>query len=258
MQTSTLFTCILTLGFSLANPLAQASSAATACKAYTLLFARGTGDPNTSASAANMGSVVGPGLQTAVQNALGANAVNIQGVNYPADASGITAELSGSGPGSVGMTQLATAALASCPQTRIILGGYSQGGEVVHNAVTQLKTQQSAIVAVVTFGDPYKGSKLTGVDSTKWRSFCGSGDGVCGTGTCAASSCASASTSGHLGYGSDVTTAATFIASVVGTGGNTSGAAVGGAPSPTVTTVTRSSATLAAATSSAAVPWFGW
>lgn len=72
------------------------------------------------------------------------------------------------------MTQLATAALASCPQTGIILGGYSQGGEVVHNTVTQLKTQESNIVAVVTFGDPFKGVKLTGVDSTKWRSFCGS------------------------------------------------------------------------------------
>lgn len=72
------------------------------------------------------------------------------------------------------MSAQAIAALASCPSTLIILGGYSQGGEVVHNTCTLMKTQVSSVTAVVTFGDPFKSEKLTGVDSTKWRSFCGS------------------------------------------------------------------------------------
>lgn len=79
MQLSQLLLSLLVSGLSVGSPLpAASSSASTGCTTYTMLFARGTGDPNLSTSAANMGTVVGPGLQTAVQKALGTSEITVQ------------------------------------------------------------------------------------------------------------------------------------------------------------------------------------
>ncbi|KAF3002134.1 hypothetical protein E8E14_001654 [Neopestalotiopsis sp. 37M] len=195
---------------------ADSSSSATAasgCTAYTVLFARGTTETGT------LGTVVGPGLQKAVQSSLGADQVTIKGTSYPADMAGITSEATGSGPGSKAMTADATSVLSSCPDTKIILTGYSQGGMVVHNAAKQINTagKIKSVLGAVTFGDPYVGQLPTGVDAAHFDSFCATGDSVCGAGSygCAASSgCKSSSASGHLGYGSDVNAAAAFIKSI--------------------------------------------
>ncbi|KAI0142014.1 cutinase-domain-containing protein [Pestalotiopsis sp. NC0098] len=188
------------------------AKAASGCTAYTLLFARGTTETGT------LGTVVGPGLQKSVQSALGADQVTVKGTTYAADMAGITAESTGSGPGSKAMTADATSILSSCPDTKLILTGYSQGGMVVHNAAKQINTagKSSSVLGAVTFGDPFIGQLPSNIDKAHFRSFCASGDSVCGAGAygCAASSCTSASAMGHLGYGSDVNTAATFIKSI--------------------------------------------
>lgn len=174
---------------------ADSSSSATAasgCTAYTVLFARGTTETGT------LGTVVGPGLQKAVQSSLGADQVTIkvsklptshllilsfslylqgrnsQGTSYPADMAGITSEATGSGPGSKAMTADATSVLSSCPDTKIILTGYSQGGMVVHNAAKQINTagKIKSVLGAVTFGDPYVGQLPTGVDAAHFDSFC--------------------------------------------------------------------------------------
>ncbi|ETS84406.1 hypothetical protein PFICI_02431 [Pestalotiopsis fici W106-1] len=189
----------------------SSATAASGCTAYTVLFARGTTETGT------LGTVVGPGLQKAVQSSLGADQVTMKGTSYPADMAGITSEATGSGPGSKAMTADATSVLSSCPDTKIILTGYSQGGMVVHNAAKQIKAAGKSVIGAVTFGDPYVGQLPTGVDAAHFDSFCASGDSVCGAGSygCAASGgCKSSSTSGHLGYGSDVNAAAAFIKSI--------------------------------------------
>ncbi|KAK9775663.1 hypothetical protein AB5N19_04781 [Seiridium cardinale] len=193
-----------------AVPSPQTGSAS--CKKYTLLFARGTSESGT------LGTIVGPGLQKSVESALGADQVTTTGITYPADSAGITSEASGSGPGSQAMTKAAQQALSSCPQTKIILTGYSQGAMVVHNSAKQLGSQVSTVGAAVTFGDPFKTQLPTGIAAAKFHTFCASGDSVCGsTGTCAGTGgCTSQSTSGHLGYGADVNTAASFIKSALG------------------------------------------
>lgn len=56
--------------FAVATPTPQAASGS--CKKYTLLFARGTTETGT------LGTVVGPGLQKAVESALGADQVTTQ------------------------------------------------------------------------------------------------------------------------------------------------------------------------------------
>lgn len=43
----------------------------------------------------------------------------------------------------------------SCPSTKLVLSGYSQGGQIVHNAVGLLPAAVAGWVAkVVIFGDP--------------------------------------------------------------------------------------------------------
>ena len=79
-----------------------------------------------------------------------------KGITYTADAGGITSEATGSGPGSQAMAKAAQSALSSCPDTKLILTGYSQGAMVVHNSAKLLGSQVSSVVAGVTFGDPFK------------------------------------------------------------------------------------------------------
>ncbi|KAI8304692.1 hypothetical protein K4K59_012654 [Colletotrichum sp. SAR11_240] len=205
MKTAAITTALLA-ALAAANPIEVRQ--ASGCKAFTLLFARGTTEMGT------LGSVVGPSLQTNTQSALGADQVTVEGVSYPADMGGIMSESTGSGPGSVAMANQANSWLQKCPSTKLILTGYSQGGMVVHNAAKKLSGKP--IVAAVTFGDPFKGQAVTGVATGKFKSFCATGDSVCSAGGCASSGgCTSTSASGHIGYGSDTKAAAAFIKTAV-------------------------------------------
>ncbi|KAK2012027.1 cutinase [Colletotrichum eremochloae] len=178
------------------------------CKAVTVLFARGTTEPGT------LGVVVGPGLEKDLQSDLGADSVTFEGVSYPADGAGIMAEVAGSGPGSTAMSSQANQWLSKCPETKLVLTGYSQGAMAVHNAAKMLKGK--SVFAAVTFGDPYKSQLVSGVPEDKFKSFCGAGDSVCSFGGCAsAGGCQSKSAAGHLGYSADLSDAAAFIKSVV-------------------------------------------
>ena len=49
------------------------------------------------------------------------------------------------------------AAYAQCPSTKLVASGYSQGGQLVHNAAALLPTAVANwISSVVIFGDPGK------------------------------------------------------------------------------------------------------
>jgi len=46
-------------------------------------------------------------------------------------------------------------ALEKCPTTKVVISGYSQGGQIVHNAAKQLPEDVAAkISAAIIFGDP--------------------------------------------------------------------------------------------------------
>ena len=48
-------------------------------------------------------------------------------------------------------------AFTKCPNTKVVISGYSQGAMLVHNAAKQLSTDVAGkISAAVTFGDPCK------------------------------------------------------------------------------------------------------
>lgn len=184
-----------------------------ACQPVTLLFARGTTETG------NMGTVVGPGLSSDTKSAL-SNSVNVQGVDYAADAAGIATEALGTGgEGTKAMVADVTAALDKCPDTQIVLTGYSQGAMLVHNTMSSLDSAAAAAVkAAVTFGDPFVGTMPANLAEGAFKSFCASGDGVCSAGVASSPSAGgttSQSSLGHLGYGSDTETAAAFIQGLV-------------------------------------------
>lgn len=192
-----------------ASPNTAAASAAADCKAVTVIFARGTTEPGT------LGAVVGPGLNTALGTALNNNAV-VTGVAYAASAGGIATEIAPpGGAGTQAMVKAVTDALSSCPDTQVVLSGYSQGAMLVHNTMSTLAADAAAKVkAAVTFGDPFVGQAVKNIPDGAFKSFCASADTVCaaGAGTSPSSGgTKSASASGHLGYGSDTTAAADFI-----------------------------------------------
>ncbi|KAF3128747.1 hypothetical protein TWF594_011498 [Orbilia oligospora] len=111
-----------------------------ACKPFTLIFARGTTEVG------NLGTVVGPPLISALGRVLpgGANALAVQGVNYPANVAGFA--VGGDRAGSRDMAALAAA---------------------------------NKIAAVVMFGDPKNGDALGKGADAKSKTFCNAGDLIC-------------------------------------------------------------------------------
>lgn len=79
------------------------------------------------------------------------------------------------------MAQLVGTALSQCPNTKIIVSGYSQGAMVVHNAFSNGLTS-SQVSGAVLFGDPLKRSAVGDLSTHKVKQFCGTSDTICGGG----------------------------------------------------------------------------
>jgi cutinase len=86
------------------------------CKAVTIIFARGTTESG------NVGSLAGPPFFAAVADAIGAENLAVQGVEYPADIPGFLA--GGDAAGSRTMAQLVSQAQTQCPDTKVVMSGY--------------------------------------------------------------------------------------------------------------------------------------
>lgn len=106
------------------------------------------------------------------------------------------------------MASMVKQALSQCPQTKVVLGGYSQGSMVVHNAAKSLSADQ--ISAAVLFGDPLKTQSVGQLSDDKRKEFCAQGDPVCANG---------ANTMAHLSYGDDAQEAASFLVQASGAKG---------------------------------------
>ncbi len=115
-----------------------------ACKPVTVIFARGT------IELGNVGSFAGPHFFNALDDAIGASNVAYQGVDYPALVSGYLAYLAGKGnAGADTVANLASEAASKCPETQIVLSGYSQGAQVVRAGVDKLSSEVAARVSAV-------------------------------------------------------------------------------------------------------------
>ncbi|RTE74241.1 hypothetical protein BHE90_011324 [Fusarium euwallaceae] len=191
--------------FAAASPLATRQSGFSgstqngldgACKDVTVIFARGTSEGG------NVGTVAGPPFFQALAKEIGSDRLAVQGVEYPADIGGI---MNLGSDGGKKMVAIVEQAYKKCPNTKVVLSGYSQGAMLVHNAAKSLPAATtSKIAAVVTFGDPFKSQGFQGVPEGRCKVFCRSGDSVC--------SGSFVITAAHLQYGQDAQAAADFVA----------------------------------------------
>ncbi|TGO30073.1 hypothetical protein BPAE_0008g00650 [Botrytis paeoniae] len=174
---------------------------ARACSDVTVIFARGTTETGT------LGTVVGPPFLSALKSALGSSSVTMNGVDYPADIPGFLE--GGDAAGSKTMASMVTSTLSSCPDTKVVISGYSQGGQLVHNAAKLLPADTTAkISSAVIFGDPDNGDAVQGVSADKTDIICHAGDNICQGGSLILMA--------HLTYGMDTTAAAAFVKKAAG------------------------------------------
>ena len=111
------------------------------CKAVTIIFARGT------IELGNVGSITGPPFFNALDDLVGAGNVAVQGVDYPATISGY---LEGGDAGGAATTaSLLEQAASQCPDTQIVLSGYSQGAQEVHLGEAQISADVAAHIAAI-------------------------------------------------------------------------------------------------------------
>ena len=169
-----------------------------------MVFARGTGEP------------VGPGgpgqaFFDSLTSQLPGKTVNLYPVNYPST----TDYANSAKAGAADEVAHVQNTVASCPNTKIVLGGYSQGAGVADLTSHQLSPQvASHVAAVALFGDPQSSyakslsdNQIPAIDpgySPKTIDICLPNDNICAEG---------GSIIAHLGYVPDSTNqAATFVA----------------------------------------------
>ncbi|KAH5754096.1 hypothetical protein HBI88_194040 [Parastagonospora nodorum] len=175
----------------------------TACRPISLIYARGTGQQGNVGDAA----AVGPLFFNQIASRVGGTSqLAIQGVTYSASVSGF---LQGGDPtGSTTMTNLIGSTASRCPNTKIVLSGYSQGAQLVHNAAVRTSAANAArVAAVVVFGDPKRGQSFGSIATSKTLTICHTGDNICEGGT--------SITGAHLNYQNDAGTAGAFVAGKV-------------------------------------------
>ncbi|GLB38076.1 putative catalyzes the hydrolysis of cutin, a polyester that forms the structure of plant cuticle [Lyophyllum shimeji] len=191
------YLALLALALSVAaTPLETRQS----CADVTAYFARGTSESGT------LGTVVGPQFKSALQSALGSRTLEFVGIPYPATVAGFYA--GGDQGGATTMADDVTAKASACPNTKIVMSGYSQGAQVTHLAAGKLSSDvQNRVNAVVVFGDPDNGQPFPGPINNHVKTFCHTGDDICAGGDVIGPS--------HLDYGNDAPAAADFVVSQI-------------------------------------------
>ncbi|WP_137148852.1 cutinase family protein [Mycolicibacterium sp. CR10] len=172
----------------LVMPLPMA--AAQSCPDVEVVFARGTSEPP------GVGRV-GQALADALAPQLGGLTVGTYGVNYPASYDFLNTAV-----GATDATNRIAVMAAQCPNTRIVLGGYSQGAAVVDmlagvpplgNKVGDIGSApplpgslNGNVVAVAVFGNPATkfGNPISAAGSFAGKAIdlCANGDPICSDG----------------------------------------------------------------------------
>jgi cutinase len=185
-------------------PTAMSVAGADGCPDAEVVFARGTGEP------------VGPGgpgqaFTDSLTGQLPGKTVNLYPVDYPATNDYVNSAHAGAGDAVAHVQGTA----ANCPNTKIVLGGYSQGAGVMDMTSHQLSTQvANHVAAVALFGNPQSSyakqlsdNQIPAINPSygpKTIDICLPDDNICAEG---------GSIIAHLGYVPDATNqAATFVA----------------------------------------------
>lgn len=177
---------VLTLATLTPLTLAPAATAAPDCPDVEVVFARGTDEP------AGIGKV-GKSFVDTLKPMLKGSTINTYAVKYPA-----TWDFMKAAVGANDMSKRVQTTAAQCPDTEIVLGGYSQGAAVVDVVATApiaglgyTAPLPAAVVphiaSVVVFGNPSArlGNPLTRMSTvfgSRTADLCAPADPVCSLG----------------------------------------------------------------------------
>jgi cutinase len=127
------------------------SATAAPCPDVEVVFARGTNEPP------GVGGV-GQAFVDSLRSQVGGRSVGVYPVNYPATDAFASSSAAGANDASGHVQNMA----ANCPNTRMVLGGYSQGA-VVTDLITEAMPPDLAnhVAAVAVFGNPSGSSALS-------------------------------------------------------------------------------------------------
>ena len=165
------------------------AASAAACSDVEVVFARATAEPP------GIGQV-GQAFADSLRSQVGGRSVGVYAVNYPA-----TEDFTNSASaGAVDARAHVQSVAANCPNTRIVLGGYSQGAIVI-DLITAMPVSVAGftpapmppdvadhVAAVAVFGNPvdrFVGAPLTAISpqyGSKAIDLCAAGDPICSPG----------------------------------------------------------------------------
>jgi cutinase len=131
----------------LSAPIGSPAAAADPCSDVAVVFARGTHqDPG-------LGDV-GQAFVDSLTSQAGGRSVGAYAVNYPANDDYHNSASMGSNDASAHIQDT----VASCPNSKIVLGGYSQGSTVIDLATSAMPASVADhVAAVALFGEPSSG-----------------------------------------------------------------------------------------------------
>jgi cutinase len=158
-------------------------AAAQPCSDVEVVFARGTNEPP------GVG-IVGQAFVDALSAQVGGRSVEVYAVNYPASDNYLSSAANGSADARAHIQDV----VAGCPNTTMVLGGYSQGAAVTDLATAAMPPQiADRVAAVALFGSPSSAfsSMLAGGQAlpttspayvAKTIDLCMDGDPICSPG----------------------------------------------------------------------------
>ncbi|MCV6977116.1 cutinase family protein [Mycobacterium bourgelatii] len=140
---SVLAAAVATIWLPVGELIAAPDASADACPDVEVTFARGTNEPP------GVGGV-GQAFIDSLRSQAGDRSVGVYAVNYPATDAFASSSMAGAGDARAHVQSMA----ASCPQTKMVLGGYSQGAGVIDVATNDLAGVVDHVAAVAVFGNP--------------------------------------------------------------------------------------------------------
>jgi cutinase len=157
------------------------SAAAGPCPDVEVTFARGTDEPS------GVGSV-GQAFIDSLGSQVAGRSVGVYAVNYPATDDFVPSLSAGAVDARAHIEDTA----ATCPATKMVLGGYSQGAAVIGTATNDLAQVADHVAAVAFFGNPESvyarrliGGQLPTIGAlygAKTIDLCVPGDPICSEG----------------------------------------------------------------------------